>query len=155
MQDVAQRRAGGRGDHPDPAGQPGQGLLVAFLEQAFGGEFLLQCLEPATQRTFPGFLEVLDHDLELAPGLVDADPAAGQHEGPVTQREADQHVALPEHRAADLCRLVLEREIPVPGGGARKVGYLTFEPYRAQCALEQHPRLPVEAADGENLARGQ
>ena len=51
---------------PMRRGRAGSGCLWRGVEQALGGELLLQFLEAAPQRAFAGLLEVLDHDLELA-----------------------------------------------------------------------------------------
>ena len=79
VQYVAQRRAGRRGDDADPSRQSRQRLLVAAVEEPFGAESRLEFLETSPQQAFPRFLEVLDDDLEFAPRLVEADPAAREN----------------------------------------------------------------------------
>ena len=63
MQDVADHRAGGRGDDADDARQIGQRLLARRVEQAFGGEHLLALLEQRHERADAGGLELVDDDL--------------------------------------------------------------------------------------------
>ena len=76
VQDVADRRARGRGDHADPAWQGRQWLAMRRVEESFGRETALELLEAPAQQAFAGLLEVLDHDLEFAARLVEADAAA-------------------------------------------------------------------------------
>ena len=128
VQDVAQRSAGRRRNHADATGQGGQRLFLCGLEQALGQQLAFEFLEPATQRAFASLLEVIDDDLELATGLVEAHATSCEHPGAVLDREAHQHAAVAEHRAANLGRFVLQREIPVARGGARQVRDLAFEP---------------------------
>ena len=129
MQDVAQRGPGPRGDDADPGRQCRQRLLVPWVEEPLGCQFLLQGLEPPPQHALAGFLQVLNHQLELAPGFVEPDAAARQNLAAVAHLEPDQQVALPEHGTADLGGRVLEGEVPVPGPGTGEVGHLALEPY--------------------------
>ena len=61
-------------------------------------------------------------------------------------------VALAEHGAAELGGFVLEREVPVAGGGARQVRDLALQPQRRQAALQQRAGLAVEARRGVDVA---
>ena len=111
MQDVADHRAGRRGDDADHLGQERQELLARLVEQAFGGELPLALLEQRHQRAEAGGLQRLDDDLvaravriggELA-GDDDLHALFGLH-----PHAGEGH--LPDH-AVDLGALVLEREI--------------------------------------------
>ena len=74
MQNVANDRAGRRGDDPDHVGQERQQLLARRIEQAFGGELLLALLDQRHQRAEPGRLERLDHDLVFGLARIGGQP---------------------------------------------------------------------------------
>jgi hypothetical protein len=63
MQDVADHRAGRRGDDADHLRQERQELLSRLVEQALGGELALALLEQRHQRAEAGRLQGLDDDL--------------------------------------------------------------------------------------------
>src|SRR5688572_32636910 len=102
------------------------------VEESFGRETALELLEPPAQPAFAGLLEVLDHDLEFATRLVEADPSARDDLGAILDRELHQLIAAAEHAAAHLRRVVLEREIPVSRGRSREVRHLALAPEAAK-----------------------
>jgi hypothetical protein len=63
MQDVADHRAGRRGDDADDLGQERQELLARLVEQALGGELRLRSSSSAISAPTPGRLQRLDDDL--------------------------------------------------------------------------------------------
>ena len=67
---------------------------------------------------FAGVLELLDDELVVAAGFVEADPAERQHLVAVFEADRRAALALPEKCRADLRALVLEREIEMAGRGA-------------------------------------
>src|SRR5690606_2663397 len=148
VEDVADGGARRRSDDTDAARKPGQRALVLGVEQSFRGKLRLQDLELAAQSPFAGFLDVIQDELIVAPRLVQAHATACLDVHPVFGREARQQVSLPEHGAANLRGLILQREVPVAGGGARQVRHLAFDPERRQAALEQHPSLAIEPRGG-------
>ena len=85
MQNVADDRAGRRGDDADDLGQERNLALAGLVEQALFGQLLAPRLEQRHQRADPGELELLDHDLvaRLAgegrqpPGRDDFEPLLG------------------------------------------------------------------------------
>jgi len=101
-----------------------------------------------------GLLEVIDHDLELAAGLVQAHPAAREdlraRRGPGS---APAGCAGGTSRSGP-ARGVLEREVqcprPRPATGSRPRPRATPSPG----PLEQQARVAIEPADGEDLGRG-
>ena len=74
VQDVANDRAGRRGDDADHRRQMRQQLLARFVEQAFGGEPLLALLEQRHERAEPGGLQRVDHDLVLRAARIGGEP---------------------------------------------------------------------------------
>jgi len=88
----------------------------------------------------------------VAARLVQADSRAYQHFLPVARREGAQHITLPEHAAAHLRALILQREIPVPGARPSQIGNFRLQPQAGESALEQHPHLPVEARHRVDVA---
>ena len=63
MQNVADDRAGRRGDDADDLGQERNLALAGLVEQALFGQLLAPRLEQRHQRADPGEFELLDHDL--------------------------------------------------------------------------------------------
>jgi IMP dehydrogenase len=154
VQDIAYRGAAGRGDHSNPAREGGQSAFELGGEQAFGRQPGLETLEFALQRADSGFLHVIEDHLVVAAWLVEADAAADQHQLAGLGGKSDVQVALAEHGATDLRFLVLEREIPVSGGGLAEIRQLGFQPDHGEAPFQQQPHLPVEPGDAENIAFG-
>ncbi len=116
VENVADHRAGRRGDDADDFRQERQQLLARLVEQAFGGELLLALLEQLHQRADAGRLETVDHDLvfgragkgrQLA-GYDDVEAFLGPDAHPPER-------ALPDHRLQHSL-VVLEAEIDMAGG---------------------------------------
>ncbi len=152
VEHVAKRGAGRRGHDADAARKAGQGALARGVEQAFGREFLLERLEAPPELAFPRLLEMVHDQLELAARLVEPDAGSQKDLQAVPRRETHREIALAEHGAAHLGILVLEREVPVAGGGPRKIGQLARDPQGRQARFEQGPRLAVQPADRINVA---
>ena len=91
------------------------------VEESFGRETALELLESPAKQAFASLLEMLDHDLEFAARLVEADPSARDDLGAILDRESHQLIAVAKHTAAHLRRVVLEREIPVSRGRSREI----------------------------------
>ena len=156
---------------PIRRGRRGSGRLRSRANSPSAASLRLQLLELAVQRAYAGVLHVIDDELVVAARLVQADPAPHQHVHAVPRGEARQQVSLPEHGAAHLGGVVLEREIPVAGAGAGKVGDFALQPQRwrnrapAAIAASRFSRAacrcravswPAEAARGEamNMSQG-
>ncbi len=118
-QHVADRGAGGRRDQRDAARVYRRGLLARRIEQALGGEARLQLFEAAHQFADAGVLEMLDDELVPALRLVERRLRPDQNLLPVLRLEGDAAVGVAEHGRTDLRLVVLEREVPVTGRGAR------------------------------------
>ena len=79
VQDVANRRTGGRGDHADAPRKRRQRPLALGGEQAFGGQLGAQFLELPLQGAEARVLHVIDDELVFAARLVQSDARAYQH----------------------------------------------------------------------------
>ena len=69
-------------------GNFGIATLARGVEQAFGREPPLELLEPAAQDSFARLLDVVDDELVLAAGLVEARACAHEHLLAVRELEA-------------------------------------------------------------------
>ena len=115
MQDVADHRAGRRGDDADHAGQERNELLARLVEQAFGGELLLALFEQRHQRADAGGLQALDHDLVRGAPRIGGEPTGRDDLQALLGLEADTaEGALPDQRV-DLRALVLQAEVDMSG----------------------------------------
>jgi hypothetical protein len=130
MQDVADDRAGGRGDDADHPRQERQKLLARLVEQAFGGELLLALFQELHQRADAGRLQRVDDDLVFRRTRISGELAGGDDVEPFLQLHPHAAIdALPDHRFQDGA-LVLEAEIDVAGGrGALEAGNLAAHPH--------------------------
>ena len=153
-QHVAHGGAAGRGDDADAAWQARQCALGRRIEQAFGAKARLELLELALQRAGTGFLQRFDDELEVAARLVQAHAGACQHAHAVAGAEAQRAAARAEHRAADLRRGVLEREVQVARRRPRQIGDLALDPQRRQRVLEQVMDEPRQRGRSPDLAGG-
>ena len=115
MQDVADDRAGRRGDHADHIRQERQELLAGRIEQALGRKLSLALLQQSHERAEARGLERVDHDLILGGAAEGREPAGHNHLEPFLRRHPHAgELALPDHRLDDGL-VVLEAEINVAG----------------------------------------
>src|SRR5690554_785020 len=150
--DVAHRRAAGRGDDADPGRVRGQRALALGSEQALGLQPGLERLECLAQCAVAGrFYRIEDH-LVVAASFIETDPAAGAYQQAVTQVHAHPGRILPEQGTAYLGAAVLEGEVQVAGGRAGQVRQFTLDPDRGEDFFEQPPGAGVELTDGQHLA---
>jgi hypothetical protein len=135
-EDVGDGRAARGGDDPDRPGPERQGLLAGRVEEAFGPELLLELFEGELEGALaPGF-DDLDDDLVLAPGLVDAEPAAADDLEPVLEVEGDLPRGKAEHDPPELAPGILQGEIEVPRGVTVEVRDLPLDPDRGDGRLQ-------------------
>src|SRR3546814_5361091 len=83
VEDVADHRAGRRGDDADRARQIGQRLFALAVEQPLAAEPRFQFLEEQHQRAFARDLEAVDDELIFRPSRKGGDPAGRDHLDPV------------------------------------------------------------------------
>ena len=110
-------------------GKPRQRLLVLWIEESFGRQFLLQLAQRLLQRTESARLNLANHQLITAPRRIDIDVTATDDLQAVLQIEsqATGHTA-PDHRA-DLGIRILECQIQMPGLRTRQVGHFADDPH--------------------------
>ncbi len=125
-----------------------QWQLVCAVEQAFLAQLRLELFVAPHQFADTRVFEVIDHQLVLATRFVKGDLGAQQHLLAVIGLEADAAITPAKHRRAALRLVVLQGEIPVAGGGARKVGNLALDPQGAEPTAEQGFDLEVERRNG-------
>ena len=119
VEDVADHRAGRRGDDADHPRQERQRPLALGVEQALGGERPAALVEQRHQRALPGQLQPLDHDLVARAARIGGELAGRDHLDPVLGPEA-QRAGAGRARSPRRCtRLAsLRREIAMARGGA-------------------------------------
>ena len=88
-QDVADGRARRRGDDADRPRPEGQLPLALLVEQALGPELLLELFEGELEGALALGLDLVDEELVVAAGLVDADLAPADDLEPVLEVEGD------------------------------------------------------------------
>lgn len=150
--DVADHRPAGRTDDTDAARMGGQRTLAFAGEQAFAGEFFLQCLEGQAQGAVAGRLDGIGDQLVVAASLEQRDLPAHLYRQPVAQGLAYAQGVLPEQRAADLRVAVLEGEVDMAGGRPGEVGQLALDPDLREHVFQQQAGALVQLADGQHLA---
>ncbi len=137
---------------PMRRGRAGQRPLARLLEQALGGELLLELLERELQRAQPMRLHVLADELILALRVVDADAAAHDDVQSVFGLELQIAQRRPEHDALDLRAAVLEREVEMAGRPHLRVRQLALDPDFRKRGFEHLAERGRELADREDLA---
>ena len=124
-----------------------QRTFALGCEQALASQLALQLLEGRPQRSLAGWFDVVDDCLEVATRLVDGEPTAQHDRHAVGRREANETVAVGEHRAAQLRAVVLQAEVPMAGSVAAEVRHLAADPHELKALLHQEPRCRSDLAD--------
>jgi hypothetical protein len=147
VQDVADDRAGRRGNDADHMRQEGQGLLAFCVEEPFGGELAATFLQERHQRAGAGRLQHLDDDLVFRGAGEGGDLAGGDHLHALFRLEAQAgEAALPDD-GVNARLVVFQREIGVPRGmRAAIAGNLAAHAYLVE-------RLFDRALDGAGKLR--
>jgi len=111
LQDIADGRAGRRGHHADAARPARQRPLGCFIEQTFGGQFLLERLECQSQGTCSGLEHRIGDQLIVAARFIQAQAAANQNFAAVARLKRQAGCLASKQGAAQLRAGILEREI--------------------------------------------
>ena len=128
MQDIAQRRAGGRCHDADRPWPRGKRTLAFGGEQTLLFQSRLQPQEFLVAFTLPRRAQAFCIKLVLTRSLVHPDATEDLHAIPVFRNVGErQDLRLPHH-TAQRGLVVLECEIQVPGRGARDIRYLASDP---------------------------
>ena len=113
MEDIANHRARGRGDHADGPREEGQRSLAVGSEQAFGSQPRPGFLEQRQQGTLACQLHPLDHDLVLRSPGIGGQLAARDDFEPVFGLERQSLGVASPHDPVEHRLFVLERAIHV------------------------------------------
>jgi hypothetical protein len=149
VQNVANDRAGRRGDDADHRRQMRQQLLARFVEQSLGGKPLLALLEQRHERAEPGGLQRIHHDLVLrAPGIGGQPAGDGDLETGFELELDALRGAAPDH-AGDAGALVLEIEINVPVRVIADLPELAAHPHIAIGILDRALERRRKLGDGQ------
>ena len=133
---VMQRGSPQRSDQTDAARQYGQWPLAGRVEQAFGLQLGLQALELLEQGALPGPRQAFHDQLQVAAWLIDAQPALDFDHVAIARGKVQQAGRAAEHGAANLALAVLEREIAMPAGCARKARNLAAHRDRIESRIQ-------------------
>ena len=99
------------------AGQGRQWLFMCHVKQTFLQQPRFQQFKGALQGAGAGLFHVFNDQLVVTTALINAQPRLDDDLHAVFGFETQQHVAVAEHRAADLGLFILEGQVPVAGGG--------------------------------------
>ena len=153
VEDVADHRAGRRGDHADQPRRERQPALALRVEQPLGGERLAALVEQRHQRALPGQLEPLDDDLVARAGGIGGELAGRDHLDPVLGLEAERRrLAAPDHRV-DAGGVVLQREIAMARGDPLEARNLAAHPDMVERALDGPLQRGGQLRDASGRAR--
>ena len=137
VQNVANHRAGRRGDDTDDVRQEGNVLLALFFEQALGCEPLAPVLEQLEKGALPRELDRFDDDLITRAARIGRDAAGADDLHALFELEPQ-----PAHRAApadavERRRIVLQREIEMPGAVIVGPPHLAPHAHMLEISLER------------------
>ena len=149
MQDIADHRAGRRGDDADRTRQVGQKLLARRVEQSLGFKPLLALFKQRHQRAEPGGSTVSDHDLILRAARIGGQPSGEHHFKSGLKLELDARGgAAPDH-AGNAGALVLEIEIDVAVRVIAHLAEFAADPHVAVGVLDRALELRRQFGDGQ------
>ena len=121
------------GRHDADTARPGrQRALSARVEEALGREACLGGLETKRQVSHPRRLEAVHVELVGALRLEDVHPPMRDDPDAGAGLQRHDHAIVAEDHAAQLCPLVLQREIAVPGRADRDLADLALDPHTAE-----------------------
>jgi hypothetical protein len=133
-------------------GSMGSGRLRAAANRPSFSSLLLQLLEGLLQRALAQRLDDLDRDLVLALRRIDAHRAADEHLHAVLGLNLMRRAAVFQTTARTCAFAVLEREVPVAGGGHGHVRDLALDPDVEELGLEDALQAVGELADRPGAA---
>jgi len=110
---------------------------VVVVEETLAGQLAPQLLEGFLQCALAGHFQRLHLDLEVAALFVERDLALGVQQHPVFGRKREPFGLPAPHHAADLCVVVLELKIAVPGGRAREINQLALHAHIAHAVFNE------------------
>ena len=151
MEDIANHRARGRGDHADGPREEGQRALAFRSEQAFGSQPRAGFLEQRQQGTLACQLHPLDHDLVLGAPGIGGDLAAGDHLHPVLGPEDEARGGALPHHPVDHGLVVLQAAIEMARSRALHPRQLAANAHEAEPVLHHTLQAARKIAHAERL----
>ena len=152
--DVTQHRAVGTGDDGNTAREFRHGALAARIEQTILQQRGLRLLErELPQSTLLGGEQLHHRELELALFFVHRGSREHEHLHAIDRRRRQHVVLLRKHHAADLCRCVAQREVPVTTAPGLEPGDFAPHPQRWQARFDDSPGPARHLADGPSAFR--
>ena len=125
------------GDDADGFRERRQRPLAFRRKQAFGRQLVFQPQKGFVQIADAGAAYRFHVQLVVAARGVQRDQCPHLDLVAVLRHETDGLRPAAEHHRAHLRRVVFQREIPVAGSGAGKVGHLARDPCQREAALQQ------------------
>ncbi len=151
LEKVPNGRTGRAGDHRDMSWDFRQGLFVDRIEQSFDFELGMELSERKLQRPFPLRLGLPDDDLVAAPLGIDIDVTMADDFHPVFELEFHPLSGGPPDDRANLSRLVLEREIQMPGTWASQARDFSADPNAGKLVTQLKSDFAGQFRNGENV----
>ncbi len=148
MHDVADHRAGRRGDHADHLGQEGQRFLVRRVEQAFGGERLAALLQHRHEGAEAGELDLLDHDLVARRAGIGGEAAGADDFEPGLRLDLQPLRRAAPYDGVEDGLVVLQVEIDMAGGVEFQSGNLAAHAHEGEGILHRALERRGNLADG-------
>ena len=107
-EDVTDSRSGDRGHDSDGAGKRWQGFFPLQVEEPLCSQPLLELFERQLKRADTLGLDMLEHDLILAPRLIDSEPTAHDHVEPFLESKPEPYGVRSKEHSSNLAGTVLE-----------------------------------------------
>jgi hypothetical protein len=137
MEDVADHRPGGRGDHPDHARQERQAPLARRGKQPFGLQPGLGLFEQGEQRPLARDLHPVDHDLVVRAARIGRQLAGRDNLDPVLDTKIQPPGIAAPHHPVEPGVLVLEAQVHMPRGRALDARKLAAHAHEAKAILDR------------------
>ena len=128
---LQERLAARAGDDADLSRRGRDGALARGIETTFGGEHVAAAFEFGFERADACRFNLVEDELVVAARLIEGGAAMHAHREAVGQFARGQAEAVAvalEQRAGDLCRIILEGEVKMAGGGAAQIADFAFDP---------------------------
>ena len=132
VEDIADHRPRGRGNHPDGSRQIGQWPFARRIEQPFRFEPCLGLFQQRQQRPFAGQLHPFDHDLVFRAPRIGRDLARRHDFQPVFRAERQAPRIAAPHHPVEHGVLVLERAVHMPACGPLHARQFAAQPHEAE-----------------------
>src|SRR5438132_1829735 len=154
VDDVTNCGAAWRGDDADAPRKEWNRAFDLRREQAFRLQPRLCLFEGELQCAGADRLKRLDDQLVLALLLVNAQPPARANLQSIFEPKTDSLIAAAIARRAQLCGLIFQREVPMPGSVLAKIRNLAFDPNGGETFFKSIANLDCQFRNAEWMAFG-